>query len=295
VNTFPTIDHRPHSRDAGRRTDPLRPDRELRANPDGSQRGLLPAIGMIVPAELPTGVALPAAVRRQRFQLPTHAPLLEEIELAGWSSHRQTLSGNFHDWLLLDDGRLLVTVGRTVGTELCDPIEAALVAQATWTAIRAHARHTSDAGTLLSLAARTLWPLPDAQQQTEAAVALMDTVGGRVSVAVAGDCLAWRVRAATCEPLGEQQPPLGTSNSFAFRSYEFELCLRERLVLVADNPLLRTEKLVAAIESDFTHLDAETHRRMAAPEALTLVRRRFEQRAQQDALAAVSLAVIRRR
>ena len=219
-----------------------------------------------------TEVVPSPAAHRQRAQLPTFAPLLEEVELAGWSSHRQTLSGNFHDWLLVDDSRVLVTVGRTVGTELCDPVEAALVAQAAWTALRAHARYASDAGTLLSQAAHTLWPLPPAQQQTDVAVALIDTVGGHVSVAVAGNCLAWRVRAAACEPLGGQQPPLGTDHNFPYRSYESELCLRERLVLVADHPLLRTEKLTTSIESDFTHLDAEAHRRMTAPEALGLVR-----------------------
>jgi hypothetical protein len=29
---------------------------------------------------------------------------MEEIELAGWSSHRRRLSGNFHDWMLLATG-----------------------------------------------------------------------------------------------------------------------------------------------------------------------------------------------
>jgi len=295
VNTSPTIDDRTLTREPGRRTDPLRSvvtekrDEHARGNP-----GPPLAAGFRGPAIMSLGAG-PTAARRQRAQLPTFAPLLEEVELAGWSSHRQAISGNFHDWLLLDDSRVLVTVGRAVGIELVDPIEAALVAQATWTAIRAHARHTSDAGTLLSLAAHTLWPLPAAGQQTEAAVALIDTMGGYVSVAVAGDCLAWRIRAATCEPLGGQQPPLGTDHNFPYRSYESELCLRERLVLVADNPLVRTEKLVASIESDFTHLDAETHRRMTAPEALGLVRQRLEHHSHDDPLAAASVAVIRRR
>ena len=49
-------------------------------------------------------------------QLPPFAPLLEELEIAGWSSHRQQLSGNFHDWMLLGSDRLLVIVGRTAAT-----------------------------------------------------------------------------------------------------------------------------------------------------------------------------------
>jgi phosphoserine phosphatase RsbU/P len=289
---MPTIDEHFIARDAGRRSDPLRP---IAAGAAAGKPGR-PLAASFRGLSTEEDVAQSAnAARRQRAQLPTFAPLLEELELAGWSSHRQALSGNFHDWLMLEDGQVLVMVGRTVGIELCDPTEAALVAQSTWSAIRAHARHTSDAGTLLSLAAQTMWPLPDAQQQIEVAVALMDTLGGHFSVAVAGDCLAWRVRAATLEPLGGHQPPLGTNHSVTYRSLDSQLSLRERLVLVADNPLLRTEKMVAAIESDFTHLDAETHRRMTAPEALGLVRRQFEGEANDDALAATSVAVIRRR
>lgn len=297
MNTSPTIYQRPHTRDAGCGTDPLQP---ALAEPRGARTPGRPGPPLAAAfrgssAQSTTDAANSPAARRQRSQLPSFAPLLEEVELAGWSSHRQTLSGNFHDWMLLDDSRVLVTVGRTVGIELYDPVEAALVAQAAWMAIRAHARHISDAGELLSLAGHSLWPLPSNQQQTEVAIALIDTVGGHVSAAVAGNCLAWRIRAATCDPLGGQQPPLGTDLNFPYRSYESQLCLRERLVLVADNPLLRTEKLMAAIESDFTHLDAEAHRRMTAPEALGLVRHRLERYAQNDAMAAASVAVIRRR
>lgn len=287
-----TFDKRPHALETGRGTDPLRLATAV-ARLAGTDSGTL---------EHGTAAASPgrtdpstAAVRRQRAQLPTFAPLLEEVELAGWSSHRRTLSGNFHDWMLVDDRRVLMTVGRTIGTADCGAVDAALVAQAAWTAIRAHARHTCDAGALLSLAASTLWPLPDDQQQAMVALALVDTMGGRVSLAVAGDCLAWRVRAATCEPLCDHQPPLGTSSTFPYLSHEIELRLRERLVLIADNPLLRTERMTTSIEAGFTHLDAETHRRMTAPDALGIVRRPYERAAGADPLAAVSIAVVRRR
>lgn len=242
-----------------------------------------------------SGAALSAAARRQRAQLPTFAPLLEEVELAGWSSHRRMLSGNFHDWMLLEDGHLLLAVGRGVGAELGDPADAALVAQAAWTAIRAHAHHTRDAGTLLSLAARTLWPLPEADQQAAVAVALVDAIGGRASVAVAGDCLVWRVRAATCEPLDEHQPALGSSSHFPYMAHEIELCLRERLLLVADHPQLRSERSVPSLPADFSRLSAESHRRMTAHDALSIVRPRYERAAETNPAAEASVVVLRRR
>src|ERR1700704_1768457 len=48
------------------------------------------------------------AAGREQDVLPAFAPLLEELELAGWSSQWRMLSGHFHDWMLLDRGRLLV-------------------------------------------------------------------------------------------------------------------------------------------------------------------------------------------
>jgi hypothetical protein len=286
--TSPTIDARAQSRDAGRRTDPLRSDRA----------GLATGTHLAPPATAlatMSGAALSAAARRQRAQLPTFAPLLEEVELAGWSSHRHCLSGNFHDWMLLDDGHLLLAVGRGVRAEHGDPADAALAAQAAWTAIRAHALHTRDAGTLLSLAARTLWPLPEADQQASVAVALVDAVGGRASIAVAGDCQVWRVRAASCDPLDDRQPPLGTNSHFPYMTHEIELCLRERLLLVADNPDLRSEKSAASLAADFSRLEAETHRRMTAADALAMLRPRYDRAAETNAAAETSLIVLRRR
>ena len=76
---------------------------------------------------------------RFRAQLPAFAPLLEELEIAGWSATPIRAGGNFHDWLLLGSDRLLVMVGHAAGPESRDPTEPALVAQAAWAAIRAHA------------------------------------------------------------------------------------------------------------------------------------------------------------
>jgi hypothetical protein len=211
------------------------------------------------------------AAERQRAQLPPFAPLLEELEVAGWSSHRRLLSSNFHDWMLLGRNRLLVTAGHAAVPEPADPIEAALVSQAAWAAVRAHALHASDAGAILSLASQTLWAAP-AATLASVAVALVDITGGMITVALAGDCLAWRVRAATCERLAIHQPPVGSAPSFSYLSQSFQLALRERLILVADDSFHRRPKVELSLAVRFSHLDAETHRRMAATDAVAIVR-----------------------
>ena len=118
------------------------------------------------------------AVARQSSQLPAFAPLLDELELAGWSSHRRMLSGNFHDWLMLDGRTIMAVAGHAVGPQSMDTIEAALVAQAAWATIRAHAGRVRDAGELLSLAAGSLWRPAIEGVQAAVAVALLDTVEG---------------------------------------------------------------------------------------------------------------------
>jgi hypothetical protein len=234
------------------------------------------------------------AIARQSAQLPAFAPLLEELEIAGWSSHRGALSANFHDWLLLEGRVLLVAVGQAVGAGTVDSIEAALIAQAAWASIRAHAQHVRDAGLLVTLANQNLWSMPAAAVQANVAVAMIDTIEGTASLAIAGDCLAWKIRAAATEQLTLRQPPLGAATDFTYPRHSVQLSLRERLVLVADDPHRRAAKLPAAITTTFTHLEAESHRRMLATDAVSLVRKHYENGAE-DLHSPASIAAVRRR
>ncbi|MCI0333863.1 MAG: SpoIIE family protein phosphatase [Planctomycetes bacterium] len=270
------------SRDAARKTNPLR-----------SNRGT----GETLRSAQPSSEQSPnscAAVARQCAQFPAFAPLLEELEVAGWSSHRRTLSGNFHDWLMLDGGRMLVAVGQAVGPESIDPTEAALVAQAAWATIRAHAHYVHDAGELLTIAARSLWTIPNSSVQASVAIGEIDTTEGRASLAIAGDCLAWRVRAANTEQLATRQPFLGELADFTYASHTVQLSLRERLVLVADNPFRRPAKLASSVASSFARLDAESHRRMMAADAVAFVRRHYE-RGPEEQRSPASIVAVRRR
>jgi Stage II sporulation protein E (SpoIIE) len=259
------------TRPEGRRTDPLRTSRAR------------------------NGVDARVTLEHSQEHRPAFAPLLEELELAGWSSQWRMLSGHFHDWMLLDRGRVLVMVGQAAATELADPMETALMAQAACIAVRAHAQHSDDAGQLLTLAARTLRSIAATPHQAAVAVALVDAVGGSTSLAVAGDCLAWRVRAAKCEQLASDQPALGADSNFTYAAQDFALSLRERLMLVADHANHRAPRLAATITSNFRRLDAESHRRMTAADAAAIVRRQFEEQIDQNPLAAASIIAVRRR
>jgi hypothetical protein len=125
------------------------------------------------------------------------------------------------------------------------------------------------------------------------AVALVDLEGGHASVAMAGDCLALRVRATGCEQIAARQPVIGGESDFSYLSHSVQLSLRERILLVADE-LQRPEKLVANLTTTFARLDAESHRRMMAADMIAIVRDLSEQKPAALRSTASMVAVRRR-
>jgi hypothetical protein len=148
---------------------------------------------------------------------------------------------------------------------------------------------------LLSLAGGSLWSNMSTGMQAAAVVALADLDGGHASVAMAGDGLAFRIRAAGAERIGTPQPTLGTDPNFSYVSHSLQLSLRERLVLMVDEPAIRTDKLAAKIVGCFSQIDAESHRRMLAADAISLARECCAPNAGESNRSAMSLAAIRRR
>ena len=185
--------------------------------------------------------------------------------------------------------------GHATSGESIDPIESALVAQGAWAAIRSHAQHATDAGTLLSLTAKALWPTAGGGVQASVAVALVDLDGGHASVAAAGDCMALKIRATGSEQIAVHQPAVGADCEFMYPSYSVQLSLRDRILLVADDPARRPARLGPKIASSFARLDAESHRRMMAADAVDLVRNFYDRETGGDARPSASIVAVRRR
>jgi serine phosphatase RsbU (regulator of sigma subunit) len=232
------------------------------------------------------------AIQRRRNQLPSFAPLLEELEISGWSSHRDELAGNFHDWLPLEDGSVLVALGKAVESATGDPIDAALVAQSIWTAIRSHALHTDNAGTIASLVSKTWGSGSIGGAAASVAIAIVAPTGGRIHVAVAGHCLAIRVRAATCETLHTHGFPVGTQPATHYPCQQFELRPRERFVLFTAINASASMAIENSIGQHFSNVSAESHRKMTATETLKHLRSVVEDL---DDATSTSGLVIRRR
>jgi hypothetical protein len=208
------------------------------------------------------------------------------------------LSANFHDWSLLDNRTLMVVACQAVAVradECVDPIEAAMVAQAAWASIRSQAHHTGDAGTLLSLVARSLWANVGGNIQAEVAIAITDLEGGHTSVAVAGDCAALHIHAAGCEQIATRQPMLGAVSEFTYLGHSVKLSLRERIVLMVDNAQRRPATLMSRVAASFAKFDAEAHRRMMAADAIAVVREERDQAMGDGERSAASIVAVQRR
>jgi hypothetical protein len=169
----------------------------------------------------------------------------------------------------------LVAVGQIHHQAAAQNSCASNLASKAWAALRAHAEHVDDAGRLLTNVNRTLEIESVGGQFFSLNVALVDTVGGRVELAMAGKCLALRIRASSCRPIRLGQPPMGDGPNEIYTGEVLELHPRERLALVAGLPSRAIESWDQRLAGLFQGLDAPTHRQMTASEALGRLRSAF--------------------
>jgi hypothetical protein len=235
-----------------------------------------------------------AAVCRRRDQLPCFAPLFEEVELAGWSSDRDRMVGNFHDWLSLPNGRTVMYVGQGLDAS-ADCVDAAFVAQGIWAAVRAHAVHAQGAGELISLVSRTLSAASTGGPLASLALGLVFPEEGSVELAFAGNSLGMRIRAASCETLESIGPSLGACPQWDYPSQHVDLLPRERMILMAGEAARSRARTIARTEHEFAEVPVETHRTMTADDTLGRVRRCCAAAIGSDALMSTSIVALRRR
>ena len=232
--------------------------------------------------------------RPERDHPCSFAPLLDEIEIAGWSSDRDRLASTFHDWLSLEGGQVMVSAGQGLNRE-SDPTESGLIARSVRTAVRAHALHARDAGRLLALVARTLGETSTGGPLASLTVGLIEPMGGGVQLAMAGPCLALRIRATGCTPLPAPQPALGIHAEIVSLHEQVDLRPRERLALITGQSDCFLTRLEAEIKKQFGGLTSEDHRKMTASQTLALVRQGVDMSRNLGDYESTSVVVVRRR
>jgi hypothetical protein len=228
----------------------------------------------------------------QTTRCPAYERSLEEMELAGWeTADDRGNTTSFHECLPLANGRVIVAVGHVRQSATTNTSEATSLTASIRSALVDHAAYTTDAGRLLSLVNRSAYWQSTGEPVASLAVAVIDALGGGVQLALAGDILALRIRAAERKSAGVAGTYLGIRHDAAYTTQPIELLPRERLALVA---IASPATARTAIERQFTRLTAETHRHMTADETLARVRRGIERTAERKRNASGSAVVVRR-
>jgi hypothetical protein len=176
---------------------------------------------------------LGAAGRWLAGRLPTVAPLVEGYEVAGWTQAASGIASTFHDWSVLPDGRLALTVGEAAGNSL----EAGLGIASLHAATRSHAGYRHQAAEMLSRVNDTLFSASPGDQRAALAYALVDPEKGQAQIALAGHTSGLLVRPDRRHALRSKGPLLGESPDAAFRAERAALDPGEALLLFSSAAL----------------------------------------------------------
>ena len=171
-----------------------------------------------------------AAERMQRNQIPSISPLVDDWDLAGWTSQGEAVGGDFHDWFTLPDGR----VAFAVGDAMDGGVAAALAAGTVKAAWRSHSQYQRDAESLLRQVNLTLWTSSAGDAFASLLSGLLETATGQIRWATAGNLSILHLHSGGWRSLTSQSPPLGTSPEASFPERQQLLQPGEALLIFTD-------------------------------------------------------------
>ncbi|MCA9173883.1 MAG: SpoIIE family protein phosphatase, partial [Planctomycetales bacterium] len=144
-------------------------------------------------------------------RLPHLPPLIDNWEVAGWTTPSSDLLTDFYDWCVLPDGQLALAIGDAMGKGL----EGALTAANLQTALKAHGSYRHDARQMVSRLNDTLWTASAGDQFASLFYCLIDPESGSLQFSTSGKVGAALSHSA--EPFFGNSVPLGTQPEDTFR------------------------------------------------------------------------------
>jgi serine phosphatase RsbU (regulator of sigma subunit) len=172
---------------------------------------------------------LELAARWMADRLPSITPLIDDYEFSAWTQQAGCVGGDFHDWTVLSDGRIALTVGDADG----ELFEAALGAASLHYAIKAHASHSHSATDLLSRVNESLIAASPGDQRASLAYALVEPDSGAIELSLAGATAAILVRADDREVTTTDAPSLGEMSEAEFQQDCLSLKPGEALIMIS--------------------------------------------------------------
>ena len=169
---------------------------------------------------------------RQQEQLPTVTPILDQWDMAAWTSGggasgRDRLSREFYDWGVLADGRVFVGVGSAEGKTL----SASLSSMAFHAALKAHTAYPHSASGMLERINGTLWGSSTDVQFASLFYGLLDPERGELEYAFAGRMHAWIANQRGVRPLTHAAPFLGIGPDTPYTAQRARVSPDESLVI----------------------------------------------------------------
>jgi serine phosphatase RsbU (regulator of sigma subunit) len=229
------------------------------------------------------------AARWLSDRLPSIAPLVDGYEIAGWTQPAEEVGGDFHDWSVLDDGRVSLAVGDADGALL----EAALGATSLHTALKAHAAYRHCASALLTRVNESLSAASAGDQRASLAYALLEPATGEIELSLAGNAAVIVAGPENRLVTTTDGPRLGEGGDSAFSQDQTTLQPGEMLVLISGGVRAAVDEAGLCIgEAAIASLVAR-HLRDSAAALVTRLRRLLEH--DQQVAEDMTVLVVKRR
>ncbi|HEX3870244.1 MAG TPA: GAF domain-containing SpoIIE family protein phosphatase, partial [Pirellulales bacterium] len=204
---------------------------------------------------------LDSAERLQQNQMPHVAPLVEGWDVGGWTAQASSVGGDFHDWWVNEDGRLMIAVGDCLDGGL----DAALCASSLRATIRALGQNTAEPHALLERASRALWTGSAGDQHASLFCAAIDPASGLCRFAAAGHIGAIVLGPSGWERLTAPSLAVGIEPGATYLPREMTLEPGQVMVVVRDGVHDALDEAgrpwtmagVASTVRDHLHLDAD--------------------------------------
>lgn len=232
---------------------------------------------------------LESAARWQRHRLPQVPPLVDEIEVAGWTLQAEDVGGDFYDWSELPDGRLALAVGDAHGERL----EAGLNAAAVQAALKAHANYRHDAAQLLFRLSDTLWTTSCGDQFASLFYGLVQPATGAIEFSLAGSAAAMFIGHETREVVTTDLPALGSEPDLEYLAASQTLQPGEVLVVLSQGARMAVDEAGLHIGETAIAATVQRHREESAKALVARLHRLLERSdaAQSD----MTVLVVKRR
>jgi phosphoserine phosphatase RsbU/P len=170
------------------------------------------------------------AIAWQKQRLPAIAPCIDGWQVAGWTQQAEGIGGDFYDWNVHNDGRLLLTVGDAQGSLL----SAGFTAAVTQSAVRSHSLYKHNARELLQKVNDTMWTSSAGDEFASLFHGLIDPETGNMECSLAGSLGALIMKKGQHELITTDTLPLGADPDASFSTWRRTLLVGDFLVIMSE-------------------------------------------------------------